>query len=372
MAVGPPCHCGGAWRGLCFRLQVATQRDIAKALGITQATVSLVFRNSPRVSQAVKERVRKEAVRLGYRPNPYLAAVMSEVRTRRGPKDRGEIALIVDKASREEWFRQSEAFRLYHRGVAARSRELGFGVEAFYLKAPGMTERRIDEILQARGIQGVILGMPYSGNRRLKLQWERYACVASGRGVAEQDCDRVCSDQVQNVKCALDNLRARGYSRAGMILPPVFTMGDEMGMQWALAYHGEQRKCPPKERIPLLVAKGWTDPVGPFRKWYLKWKPDAMLTLVGVEERWVREMKLKIPDQVGIACLVRPQGGHFAGIEPTGEEEGRVAVDRLVEKMAKNEYGIPQFPVQTVIEGKWRDGETVRSAAGGSRHKKAD
>ncbi|MCX7706043.1 MAG: LacI family transcriptional regulator, partial [bacterium] len=46
-----------------------TQKEIAKMLGISRATVSLALRNYPKISQETKEKVLKLAKVLNYRPN---------------------------------------------------------------------------------------------------------------------------------------------------------------------------------------------------------------------------------------------------------------------------------------------------------------
>lgn len=47
-----------------------TQKEIAKQLNISQATVSMALKGSERISPAVREAVRKLATDIGYRPNP--------------------------------------------------------------------------------------------------------------------------------------------------------------------------------------------------------------------------------------------------------------------------------------------------------------
>lgn len=47
-----------------------TQKEIAKQLNISQATVSMALKGSERISPAVREAVRRLAADIGYRPNP--------------------------------------------------------------------------------------------------------------------------------------------------------------------------------------------------------------------------------------------------------------------------------------------------------------
>ncbi|MER5983968.1 LacI family DNA-binding transcriptional regulator [Streptomyces sp. NPDC001787] len=92
-----------------------TSRDVARAAGVSQATVSLVLGDKwrGRVSQATAQRVRECAGELGYRPN-LAARSLRLGRTR--------TALLVVPALTNEFFA-----RVYT-GAAAVAAEHGFGV----------------------------------------------------------------------------------------------------------------------------------------------------------------------------------------------------------------------------------------------------
>jgi len=337
---------------------MANQRQIARALGISQSAVSCALRNHPNISREVREKVLETAGRLGYRQNAYLSAVMKEARTGRKTVEKGGIALIVDNQSREKWYGVCEASQILHKSVIARAAELGFGTETFYLRAPGMSLARLDRFLRERGTQGIVLLSSIKENYNHGFEWSRYACVASGCWYGGH-VDRVCSDQVKNVINALDRLKSYGYGRVGMILNEMYTQSDGLGTKWGTGYLGYQNKLPKHLRIPLLSGDIWTLPAKKFHAWYLKWKPQVLLTLVGHEERWTTELGLAVPEEVGIACMDRPSGGHFAGIEPTSRIEGALLAEMLAAKLGRNEYGLSRCSIQTVVEGRWVDGETV-------------
>lgn len=55
------------------RARPATLRDVARAVGVSTATVSLALRGHARISAATRKQVEAAAARVGYRRNPAFA-----------------------------------------------------------------------------------------------------------------------------------------------------------------------------------------------------------------------------------------------------------------------------------------------------------
>jgi LacI family transcriptional regulator len=350
---------------------MANQVDIAKALGITQATVSRALRGDRSISPEMREKVHETAERLGYNPKNYLSLLMSSVRAGKKLSEKGTIALLVEAASQKERD-MVQAYRVFHQGAMKRSEELGFRVENFFLQAPGMTADKLDRILQARGINGIILPPPYLSNRKLKLTWERYAAVGVGFGWEEQDLDRVVYDDFRNYVTAFRNLQRLGYMRIGTVLSNQFVQGHRGGNQWYPAYLDCQSTIAKTARIPVfsgstpMPGEAFTAEMehklpGEFREWFLKWKPDALITLVGHEKQWLDAMNLKVPRDVGLVCLAQTAGAAFAGIDEKGELIAEAAVELVAAKIARNEFGLSDHPKVMMVQGAWVDGPTVKS-----------
>src|SRR5690348_16911631 len=114
------------------RAGLPTMRDVAARVGVSQALVSLVFRNAPGASSETRERVFRAAAELGYRPDT-AAQVLRRSRSRhigvlytmRQPWDVDLVEAIYPAAERHG----------YHIVLGA----LG----------PGRDERRADEELLA-------------------------------------------------------------------------------------------------------------------------------------------------------------------------------------------------------------------------------
>ena len=112
---------------------MVTQRDIALALQINQSTVSQALRGHRRISPAVRKQVAAMAAKLGYRENPYVKALMVQIRSSKSGTRQGGMALVIDRMSREEWISMS-SLALYRQGAVRRAEELGYELETFFLR----------------------------------------------------------------------------------------------------------------------------------------------------------------------------------------------------------------------------------------------
>lgn len=344
------------------------QKDIARKLGISQTAVSMALRNERSVSPALRKKVQDTAKRMGYHPNAYLTVLMSNIRNGKKLTDRGVIGMLIEAASEKEWHKV-DTYRLFHEGAAQRAYELGFHIEPFFLLAPGMSDKKIDRILDARGIKGIILAPPYYGNRSLNLHWDRYAAVGIGLGWDDQDLTCIEHDNLNNYVLAFEELRKLGYKRIGTVLDEAFITGKRHGLKWYTSYLDCMNGIPESERIPVcsapLTAKDRSaELLAAIRKqleqWFLKWHPDVVLTLVGEQKQWLEAMGLRIPEDIGLACLALPSNCSYAGVLEKNNVVGAAAVEQVAAQIARNEFGLPMHRKIIMIEGQWISGNTIR------------
>jgi LacI family transcriptional regulator len=282
---------------------------------------------------------------------------MSHIRTGRKAKERGVLALLVDVYSRQDWHKH-ESYRVYFQGVARRAEELGFHLESFFLTDANMSADKIDRILYARGIHGVILAPPYLGNKRLAMKWNRYSCVGTGYGWEQQQFDRVAHDHAQNVVLAFQRLSGLGYARIGMSIPSFYVKG--RGARWLDGFLACQNRLPKERRVPLFVGSEEEGSSPEFQQWHSLHRPDVLLTLYGHEAKWLEALALRVPRDIGLACVIRPPGSALAGINDRYEEIGAATVELVASKIAFNQYGVPPYPKLILIEGHWVEGKSLR------------
>ncbi|MFA6289522.1 MAG: LacI family DNA-binding transcriptional regulator [Opitutaceae bacterium] len=334
------------------------QRALAALTGVCQTTVSLALRGDPSIPVATREHIRRIADKAGYRPNPQVASLMAHIRRGRNRKTRDCIALLVDAAEPSGWL-DLDFVRCQHDGMVARAAELGFRTEPFYLRAKGMTVARLDRILHARGIRALVLAGPRRSALELSaLRWSDFACATISYTWDKPAVDRVSSHHRHNMDVVLGQLEARGYKRIGLSLQPHEVAA--VDRNWLSGLLVMQQRLPVARRLPIFI--GQHDPAGfpRFAAWFEKWRPDALVTLAGQEETWLRRLGLHSPADIGHACVNRADGTHVAGIEEDHALIGSTVIELLVAQIHRNEYGLTLRPRLTLINGEWHEGDTLR------------
>ncbi|MEZ0296885.1 MAG: LacI family DNA-binding transcriptional regulator [Candidatus Methylacidiphilales bacterium] len=344
---------------------MATQNEIARRAGVTQATVSMALRNHPAVSKETLELVHRVAKELDYRPNPLVSSLMTHIRSGRHVRDQGTLAVLVNHArlnASDEWI-TSNVYGEQLRGAQERAEQLGYRVECFfaerYGKSPSST--RLDRVFYARGIAGVLLAPPQNlPESPVRLTWENYAYAAIAYSWKDLRVHRSATHHRHNMDMAFRNVLAHGYRRIGLSLPADAVEG--VDANWLAGYLYWQWKLRVEDRIPLFVSKTNDSDVGEFAVWLEKHRPDAILSLGGNEEkRWLDALNFRVPEDIGLACVNRPQASPYSGVEENHEAVGAAAADLLIQQIQSNERGFVKHPKLVLLEGTWVDGNSLRS-----------
>lgn len=327
-------------------------RQIAAEVGVSTATVSLALRNSGKISAVTREKVRAAAERLGYRPDPLIAALSGRRRERRQPVEPDVIAYLTAYPTREGW-RDNRFAPAAYEGACARAAQRGYRVEHFWLREPQMTPRRLASILQARGILGVCVAPFPEPQAQFAFPWDGFCAAAIGYSMTRPALHRACPHQYQGMQLVLTTLRQRGYQRIGVALG---------------------------KRVTKLVAQFWIASVLMFQHlhgagaatflvyeesdrkelqtWLGRQRPDALVVSDVALIEWLRETGVRAPEDVGLALLERyPE---HAGLDQKPGMVGAAAIDMIVGMIQRNETGLPADPKVLMVEGAWLDGPTAR------------
>ncbi len=352
---GPPC--GRCPPELPVEPRV-TLRDIAKAAGVHFTTVGLALRHDPRIKPATAAKVQALALKLGYTKDAVLAS-LSNYRHQRRPRFAGVIAYIVT-------YNPAETLPTNHReratvaAATAYAKDHGFTLESFQLNAPGMTVPRLNQLLRARNIQGLILAprLPAPGPMP-DLEWAHFSTVAIGYSITQLNVHRVCPHQAHNTQLCLRELERRGYRRTGIIIPPDVierTRGHALG---ALLAHQRLRHEP--QPVAPLIADDVTQSI--LGAWLRSERVDSVIltSFPQLHLAWIRELGYAVPDQIGVTALSRfGEADAIAGIDEQMSQIGAAATNAVTFLLRNNEHGLPAFPFYSLVEGRWVERPTVR------------
>ncbi len=340
-----------------------TIRDLAKQLQLSHATVSMALRNHPQIAAETKRRVKEEAARCGYRPEPMLSALAAYRQMKKPPVYHGTLAWLFNKMSRKELF-STPVYKLYYEGACARAKSLGFHVEEFHLDATDMSPARMSDILLARGVQGILVPPQSQPNSRLEMRWEYFSSVTFGFSLIQPQLHMVGSTQYRIGMATTRKLQELGYERIGFFASDDFDLRTDSN--FSAGFHIASLNAPVSRRIPPLLVRN-VDPQSKnrerIRSWVTRWEVDAVVCVSGMQPGFL-EAGYKIPGDFAVALLgwqdVYPD---FAGMDEQGFLIGAAAVDCVVGMIHRGERGVPEVPYRLLIEGKWRDGASAPLAS---------
>jgi LacI family transcriptional regulator len=333
-----------------------TIRDIAAAVGVHHSTVSRALKDERRIPAATRARVQAAAKELGYRPDPMLSALMAYRNDSRVRSFQANLGWITNFTKRESWkgYERTD----YYRGALARAEELGYGLDEFWLKEPGLTPRRATEILRSRNIQGLLFIPQPRSRAHLNLDWEKFSAVTFGRSLASPRLHTVDNDHYSSMAILMRKLKKLGYRRIGMAIWPHHYEATDRNC--AAAYWAFQH-LPPQKQIPVFMEPTpWKK--ARFCSWMKKYRPDVVVSFDNELYEWIQEMGMDVPGDVGFALIAKHAEStqRLSGMDENNELVGAAAVDVLVRLIQRRETGPPLVPVSTLVEGRWIGGDSTR------------
>ena len=209
-----------------------TLRHIADAAGVSVMTVSRALKDNPHHSTATRARIKRISRELGYKPHPYVSALMSGLARAQGQKPKVNLAVLHFLPLKEVL---SHSF--YH-GIRERAIALGYTPEPFRYQPEKIPLARLRSILISRGIRGIIVMPAPEGFTSIDFDFDGFAATALGHTIVSPQMPRVASDIYKGTFRALDELVRRGYKRIGMINTDyVNRLGDFLHTAALMAYH---------------------------------------------------------------------------------------------------------------------------------------
>ena len=331
-------------------------KTIAKAAGVSRMTVSMALRDHPRVAPETRKRIKLIAKEQGYTPDPNLTELMRYLRKRDISKEEPVIAILNgQKRPLKELGKDSLLIRL---GAKERAEELGFKTEDFWLQEPGMRLQRVIQILQARGIHGLVVLPVESLNDVFSLPQEDFMGVATCGVAARLGFNQVHPHFYQSMHVGISTLVEKGFERIGFCVTETEDVRSNHLYQSYLLWH--QQNIPGAQRVrPLYQEKIEKDDLV---AWVERERPDVVLSPNVDHYHWLKESGLRIPDDISFAALAPSieEEGEIAQVQVGYRKIGACAIDILKTKLAHERLGPTDNPAVILIRGEWKDGTSVR------------
>ncbi len=324
-------------------------------------TVSRVFRNSPNVSPETRARVLATAEKSGYRPDPQVARLMELVRGHRAQKTRATLALVRDDPPDDVLHAETYNY-VQLEDIRRRALQHGYEIEEFGLGRGGVSAKRLRNILQARGIGGLLISVQSSRQLSAQIDYTEFAAATFGYGLTAPKLHQASTNMTQGILTATAHLESRGYRRIGLAISPWIDARADHTYSGAMLYY--QQKVTPKNRVPPLLFPENDLSHGelPFQKWLRKYQPDAVISFHRLVPDWLRDgLGLRIPED--IALVVHdwvPTMTGFAGIDHQRDQVAAAAVDLVATQLQHNETGVPESPRQVLVSPRFVDGPSIR------------
>lgn len=182
---------------------VVTSHDVARLAGVSQPTVSRALRNSPKVSEGTKQRIREAAAALGYVPSETGRA-LSSGRTRR-------VGLLLTDLDNQ----------FYPHVIAPMHRELEALDYQLVLQTESSDSGRVAERLLANSLDGVLLATTTVDSvLPVRLRDRRVPFIYFNRIATAVEADSAEVDAVSGMTELARRVLELGHRRVAAIFGP--------------------------------------------------------------------------------------------------------------------------------------------------------
>lgn len=323
---------------------MVTIRDVAEAAGVSATTVSRALSETGRIGTATRERIRRIAEELEFRPNELARSL--------GSSRSMTIGVVVPDIT-NPFFPQLIA------GAEGAAREGSRTI--FLVQSPDSVSAANDfGQLRAKQVDGIILvGNPFRQAADLMSAVGDTPLVVVDRGASLPDVVTVCSDHRTGGRIAVEHLVAHGHSGIAHLTGPA-------GLDVAEARtEGYRAAMVAAGLVPRVVAAGFTAEDGERAVRQLL-AADGSVTAVTAANDLVAigaihglsDLGFDVPgdisvigyDDIGLASFVHPA---LTTVRQPTQELGRTAV-RELEAMISDPGHSPSavpLPVELVVRG---------------------
>jgi len=310
-------------------------KDVAKAAGVSTATVSRVLANNAPIKPETRERVLKAVADLNYRPN----LIARSLRAQKSAK----IGLVVSDI-------RNPFFTAIGRAVEDAAYEQGYSILMCNTDENPEKEELYLNLLYDENVAGVIFSPTHQFNINSQTYNQKMPFVIIDRAVDSSDVDMVLLDNVAAAYELTEHLISNGYRKLAGLFGDASSTGQERSRGFHKALKDHHLAPVAAHFIAPRIQQGYETSMALLSQ---ADRPDAIFTsnslLTAGAYQAARDSKLKVPNDVAIVgfdettwgALVDPPITVIA--QPT-EEIGRTATELLFQRIQE-----PSRSPKTVI-----------------------
>ena len=335
--------------------------DIAKAVGVSKNTVSLALRGGRAISKKTSAKIIAMAEKLGYQKSDTISKVMRQLKSADG-KFRETIAMINANEMKDACTKHPTVPR-YVEGVRRAAAREGFSIDEFWLYDPKLNGKKLASILNTRGIKGgIVVGLMNSNKlpAGFKNIWRDFKFVVTGIRTSNPTLNFTCSDQFLLAYHATMNAIACGYKRPALVLDE--TIDNLIEGRFSGGFLRAQMALNRDDRIdPFLKVSQAKKNQKFFDDWFKNNKPDVIICLYNSVRKWLDDMGLNAPKDIGLIQLERRAGEEdWSGMEQNNDLVGETAVEKLT-KLLNECQTKEKYPITaTLVSPTWVESETIK------------
>lgn len=351
---------------------VPTVREIAKACGYANSTVSRALSNKPLIPAETRKRILAVAQEMGWKPNPFASAYMAHYRSTRAPKYQASIGYVISFTDAElnsftdvkkpgdlPYFMQQHFI-----GAKTRASALGYILEPIWFQDLSFNFSRLARLLKNRGIPGLVVhGGMLPEDAFSEFDFDSFVTATWGYSIIKPKLHRAAFHWNHGIRMALQKIRQLGYHRIALMISERLNHLTYNSLA-STFYYGEKHHSSKESLMSLVFSETSPDSTKKIQAWIQKKKPEVIIGTAEVRQA-ILEMNWKVPENVAFVSPHRSSPWpDIGGIDQLLDVAGANTVDLISAQLMQNERGISPSPKLLLNEGVWVDGKSIPAAKG--------
>lgn len=314
-------------------------KDVAKAAGVSTATVSRVLANNAPIRPETRERVMQAIEKLDYRPNLIARSLRAQKSV--------TIGLVVSDI-------RNPFFTAIGRAVEDTAYEQGYSVLVCNTDENSEKEKLYLNVLHDENVAGVIFSPTHQFNVSSQTFRSKIPFVIIDRTVDTNDADMVLLDNVSAAYELTSHLIENGYRKIAGLFGNASTTGKDRQLGFQNAHNDNNQEPVAIRFIEPRIKHGYAVTTELLSQ---AESPDAIFTsnslLTAGAFQAIRDCGLKVPNDIALVGFDETTWGSLVNppitviAQPT-EEIGRTATELLFQRIAEPD----RAPKTVILKGK--------------------